>query len=363
MPFFDKKNWNIRENKNLNNRIIIRGGKIHYELIDFLKGFSILTIAIMHLVQMKELAIPNAINKAASFGGTGVHIFFLCSGFGLYLSNKKHNLSWIKFLKRRVIKIYIPYIIIVLISAFLPFVYTDGDKLNALMSHILFYKMFVPKYESSFGGQMWYISTLFQFYLLFVPLCMLKSKLFNKKFGVICSGISVFWWIMTAALGISDIRIWGSFFLQYLWEFAVGMILADYLGNGKDIEIKTEWLILFAVVGTGLATFLKLKGGILTAFNDPLALLGYGSIAILIYMLNVKIIYKVIGFISSISYEWYLVHVLVYISAFRLFPTESLEKYIVAFAAFGGSIAVAVFYKKVSGKMIDFLSDFGAKNG
>lgn len=54
------------------------------DVVNFLRGYSISTIVIMHLVGM--LGISGIWEKAAAFGGAGVHVFILCSGFGLYLS-------------------------------------------------------------------------------------------------------------------------------------------------------------------------------------------------------------------------------------------------------------------------------------
>lgn len=54
------------------------------EIVNYLKGFSILTIVLMHLIQSYD--IPKIIRTASSFGGAGVHVFILCSGFGLFLS-------------------------------------------------------------------------------------------------------------------------------------------------------------------------------------------------------------------------------------------------------------------------------------
>ena len=59
-------------------------------VLNYLKGFSIFTIALMHLLPMMN-AMPSKILTLSLIGGTGVHVFFLCSGVGLYLSylNKK----------------------------------------------------------------------------------------------------------------------------------------------------------------------------------------------------------------------------------------------------------------------------------
>ena len=96
------------------------------EVIDFLRGFSIFTIVLMHLFQ--SYPIPPFLMAASSFGGAGVHVFILCSGFGLYLSYLNKPLTYSQFLKRRFLKVYLPYIIIILVSALIPF-YVSSQKL------------------------------------------------------------------------------------------------------------------------------------------------------------------------------------------------------------------------------------------
>lgn len=72
------------------------------EIIDYLRGFSIFTIVLMHLIQ--SYPIPQIIRTASSFGGAGVHVFILCSGFGLYLSHFKQATIIHKFSKKKIYK-------------------------------------------------------------------------------------------------------------------------------------------------------------------------------------------------------------------------------------------------------------------
>ena len=200
--------------------------------VDFLKGFSIFTIVLMHTMHRMS-ALPAKIYKLSMVGGTGVHVFFLCSGMGLYLSYLNKRTGYMEFLKKRFVKIYVPYILVVLVSFCLPWMYEGDDRVMALLSHVFLFKMFVPRYESSFGTQFWFMSTLIQFYLVFIPMCILKEKINdNRKFFGIFMFVSVIWWIVCYALGVSDERVWSSFFLQYIWEFALGMVLAEMLRNG-----------------------------------------------------------------------------------------------------------------------------------
>ena len=52
---------------------------MRYEYIQFAKGYAIFTIMLFHVLQ--RLVLPEILQKAIVFGGTGVHLFFLLSGF------------------------------------------------------------------------------------------------------------------------------------------------------------------------------------------------------------------------------------------------------------------------------------------
>lgn len=326
------------------NEIKILGGQQLYTLIDFAKGFSILTIVLMHLLQSFVTELPELLKTALSLGGTGVHIFIFCSGFGLYLSHLKNPLSFKLFMKKRFIKIYLPYIIVVFISFFIPQAYSGNDRVAALLSHIFLFKMFVPKYEESFGGQLWFISTIIQLYFVFGLLCCLKKNLKRKLFNGICIGISIVWWVVTVQTGLYVERIWGSFFLQYIWEFGLGMSCAEYLNEGKDVCIHKGIVYIIAIAGIGLEGILAFAGGFFKSFNDIFAFFGYGSVILILYSYKYKFLDKWILKISSISYEWYLVHMMVFALMFIFCPTNIYIQIVFGVAAFFVSIIVAGGY-------------------
>lgn len=285
----------------------IQGGQTRYEIINYLKGFSILTIAVMHLLQNYQ--IPAIVGKFLPLGGTGVHIFFFCSGFGLCLSQCRRELTYLEFMKKRFLKIYLPYIAIVFILFFIPFTF-DGsftERLVALASHVFLFKMFIPSLECSFSYPLWYMSTLFQFYFLFIPLYKLKKKMGRRNFLIASVIISIFWWIFTAFAGLSEERIWGSFFLQYLWEFALGMYISERLNNGESIKLRIVYLISIALGGLAIGGIIGIKGGIFKVFNDVFLMFGYGAMALLISVF-VKIYKTICIKVNNISYELYLVH-------------------------------------------------------
>jgi peptidoglycan/LPS O-acetylase OafA/YrhL len=287
--------------------------KKNIELIDFLKGFSIFTIVIYHLLQL--LKMPSIIHKFIAFGGTGVHTFIFISGFGLYLSYLNNPIGFVDFVKKRFIKIYIPYIIIVtfvaLISLLIP-IYPNS--LYAYLGHLLFYKMFDESIIGSYGYQLWFISSIVQFYLFFYIFVALKNKLKNSYFLILGFAISLVWSMIVVYFSKEDLRIWNSFFPQFIWEFFLGMILANlYFTKGKEIwDTKIVYLFVIASIGLLLYSLLALKFGSLgKMFNDIPAFFGYTSIGILLYKLNLKWINRFILYIASISYSLYLIHMFV----------------------------------------------------
>lgn len=289
----------------------------HLEPVNFAKGVSISAIVLFHLIY-EYLEVPGILATASKFGGAGIHIFFICSGFGLTLSNLRRPLGWKEFFRKRLRKIYIPYILVVLVSAALPWMSSGVDRLSAVLSHIFLYKMFVPAYNITFGAQFWFVSTIFQFYFVFPLLDRVRSILGDRKFLWICGALSLIWMTVTAVTGLYQERIWGSFFLQYLWEFALGMCLGSLHHQGKLDGRKFSLPVTGAVTLAALALYalMALKGGPLSAFNDMFGAIAMGGICLLLYQL--KPLRSVFVWINSFSYELYLVHILVFATCEQL---------------------------------------------
>lgn len=287
------------------------------DVVNFLRGFSIFTIVLMHLVQSYDL--PGILMKATSLGGAGVHVFILCSGFGLYLSYLYKPLNYDAFLKYRFSKVYLPYILVIFISALYYGFINGDDVLLPLLSHVFLFKMFVPTLENSFGGQMWFISTIIQFYIVW-PFIV---KLVKHSNGLLISLlISLTWALFTTIIGVNDVRIWNSFFLQYLWEFVLGMYLANlYYHRPEMLKIpKMYILIICMIVGLGLSGVAGIMGGIWKSFNDIPSMIGYISVALILYKIGIKTFYQFFTYTNKVSFEWYLTHILlfsIYFSVFR----------------------------------------------
>ena len=162
------------------------------------------------------------------------------------------------------------------------------------------------------GTQMWFISTIIQFYLIW-PLIV---RLINIKWGGwIALAISLIWSTFVGLSGLGAERIWNSFFLQYLWEFCLGMKIAE-LYNCKHFSAletpKWKYLIPACILGVMLTGVMGVAGLPWKLYNDIPSLVGYASMALMIYKVGVLPINRFFSYTNRFSYEWYLVHILIF---------------------------------------------------
>lgn len=284
-----------------------------YELIDFLKGFAIFTIVIYHALQ--RLNLNPMMQNAIRLGGTGVHLFLLISGLGLYLSHYYKPLSFGLFIRKRFLKIYIPYIIIVIISAFAGIFWPlfEINSWYAFGGHVFLYKMFDNSIIGSYGYQLWFLSTILQFYLLFHVIAWFKKKSKNRYFLSAGFLISIAWGVLILYFDKSEMRNWNSFFLMYAWEFMLGMVFAELLIQKRlRLKLKAIHFLSISIVSLFIFAFMALKGGQLgKTFNDIPALIGYSSLAIFIFYLGLKPINAFFLYTGKISFALFLDHMLI----------------------------------------------------
>src|ERR1700676_4026846 len=283
------------------------------EAIDFIKGYSILTIVLFHYFQGIQLS--SLFSKAINFGGTGIHTFLFCSGFGLYLSHLQNPIRYPDFLKKRFTRIYIPYIIIVTLSAIISlFIPIYENSWNNYFSHVFLYKMFDNHLIGTYGYQFWFISCILQFYLLFPLIVKLREWIPGKAFLLIGLLITYIWATIFLVLHKEDYRNWNSFFLMFIWEFMLGMYCAEiYLKEGyKFWNTRKLYLIGIAILGLGIYSLMAIMGGRTgKAFNDLPALFGYASLCIFIYSLKIKWVNQFILYTAKLSFSIFLIHFLI----------------------------------------------------
>lgn len=295
-------------------------------------------------------------------GGAGVHLFFLLSGFGLSLSSSKAQA--LQFYKRRFHKILAPYYLVVLLIFLLNgfFHIYKTHSLYALGGHIFWYKMFDQSIMGSFGDHFWFISTIIQFYIFAPFIFRLQNHFSTRVFLGSSILISLAYAILTSYAGVSNIRIYNSFFLQYLWEFCLGAVIAAKFTSGKILVSKKYIMIsLFVALGglTCMGAMSLFLGRIGQDFNDIPALLGYTALCVFTYFVtaNIQSCQSFFQYMGLISYEIYLTHMLVIHLLKRLFLSFCLDLNLFSSVFFGLplSIIAAIFLSKFTKLIFKFL--------
>jgi peptidoglycan/LPS O-acetylase OafA/YrhL len=287
------------------------------EFVDFARGYAICTIVLYHILQHAALSPLAA--QGIALGGTGVHLFFALSGFGLLVSTPGH-LEPLAFYRRRLSKIWLPFVLVLSISLAAHYAFgffPNGWK--AWVGGVLMYQMFSDEYIEAFGGHFWFISAIIQFYLVFPALLWLLRRWGGLRFFVLGLLVSIAWWCLIYAFGKSSQRSWNSCFLQFLWEFALGMAIGSaFLQQKKWLSRLNayRWAALpLGLLSVALMALMILKWGIIgKIFNDIPAFFGYSLLCFAVYDFSRRFwpfLKRFFLWVGEFSFSLYLIHVLV----------------------------------------------------
>ena len=194
-----------------------------------LKGFGILTVV---FAQFAYMLVTNAdfLFPLSIIAGVGVDLFLFMSGYGLTVGMMKKPLPILEFYKRRVIKIFIPFwVAIILIFAanaiFLDIHYSVPYMIRSLLGWFPTASGF-----EDVNSPFWYITWMMMFYILF-PL------VFSSKKPWLSAIILA---VIATLIGVYNPLDMGDNWLHRLHTFAfsLGIVFAWLLFETKDKENK-----------------------------------------------------------------------------------------------------------------------------
>lgn len=218
------------------------------EHVTFVKAIIITQIAVWHFYGFnvaRNLSLSQCIGKVLSmtpsvslsglwlilvyFGGAVSKLFFLTSGFGLYLSHRSKPSAWPEFYRRRALRI-LPLYWLALVTIY---VLTGDIPLGSLILHLFALQTFTPHYNDF--SHMWFVGMLALFYMIFPLLawCFSRSAL---KWPLVLISL-IIGPLTPRALDYFGLRFDGLLPSIYLPYFILGMLLADvYVTNRKITE-------------------------------------------------------------------------------------------------------------------------------
>lgn len=194
-----------------------------------LKGLGILTVVFAHFAYMKvtntEFLFPLSI-----IAGVGVDLFLFMSGYGLSVGMLKRPMSALEFYKRRLIKIFIPFWVALIIifaadAIFLGTFYSVPYMIQSLLGWFPTARGF-----GDVNSPFWYITWMIMFYALFPLLFSVKRPWLTALIlAVIATLIGTF-----NPLNLED----NWLHRLHTLAFPMGIVAAWLLKESKDKENK-----------------------------------------------------------------------------------------------------------------------------
>ena len=221
-------------------------------------------------------------------GGTvGVAVFFFLSGYGLMMSELKKHLGFLDFLKRRLMNVYLP---VVIVSAVWGIVrWPAGAGIEHLPKYLM--TTFV-----TFGdGILWFVKVIAVMYLLFYGYTLVRKhdswRIPALIAGTAFAYVLVYWWQES----------WCAISIPF---FTLGILLVEY--NEKIWQMMHSW-----GVALWLVLITTLMGGLYLAFGNLYAhaIINYWVITAVVMFCAYKMITVTLpSWVGGISYDIYLTH-------------------------------------------------------
>lgn len=313
-------------------------------------GLAILWIMLYH--SNMEFHNPILVSiKNAGYGG--VDIFFVCSGFGIVHSLKKHD--DITFFKHRMAKIFPVYYIFIIAYIAYHLIFGNGMDFFAILGNLTFTGWWTG-YEHQFN---WYVASLPFFYIL-GPIIYKILKDSKKPFRC-CVIMNVIFVVMSVAVAGYGDKIMA---VGRLPVYSFGIYWGLYFLDRKEVKAKTAILnAVLMVAGLVLLDYSLRAGGFLEmlAYGVPFMLIAPTFCVAIPYAIGKLNQWKVfeklsqgIGFIGICSFEIYLVHIAIY--KYFIYNKTSMNnwKWLGLYVV---SLLIGILYHLCSDKMISIIKN------
>lgn len=302
--------------------------------VDGLRAFAVLGVMWLHVWMFYDNVGfnigPVDIHRLISFGGVGVDLFFVISGFCMYLMYAKRSEfsagEYGQFIVKRWKRIAPAFYTVVLVECIILLIKTLHFPFKDFFSHLLFLNTFVS--DRLLSPPFWSLSTEWQFYLI-LPFLFIGNPA-PKQMGlrllalmIISFGfrLLIYYQHMPELLSgttITAAKIWHRFIefgwgiiaarlftsnkkLPFLFNKAHGFIIAFMIAYSGRIIMSTEFVNRFHSLAF-----------VVRAFGEPLMTFGFGIM--LWNVISAPSVFSrflslpIFSFLGRISYSMYLWH-------------------------------------------------------
>ncbi len=311
--------------------------RLHY--LDSLRGLAALYVVLFHAYQVpipKPTIASPLLEHAVKFGGTGVYLFFVISGFSLSLTLGRHDRSGaptLSYAVSRMFRIAPMFYFMLLITLTYHFLHSGKvHPTSVILQNVTFlFNLFPKQVQLGVTSASWTVGVEMLFYLAFLPL--VRSPIRTQALTCLASVVAFALLCRYAPIEYARYSFIGFFpmFIFGMWSFEV---LRTLRGAAHEQSIGLGLLALGCAALIGSAATTNPYSNIWLRL--PIAL-GYSSILVGSGLVSPNVLeLRALRFAGKTSYSLYLLHPLLIVAL------HSSLRFITARGGYAGEIA-AIF--------------------
>jgi exopolysaccharide production protein ExoZ len=333
--------------------------------IQYLRAVAAIAVVIFHIGLVLHLNL--------AFGAAGVDLFFVISGFIMWMVTRQRKATPLKFIRKRLLRIVPLYWLVTIFVAACASFRPNLFPLNhPTFQHILLSLLFIPHLSPDGGlfpllNQGWTLNYEMFFYFLFALTLAGSRKYQFYALSAVLVGFLLCGYLVHPLSPIEETYTppGETYTSPLLMEFLAGVYICRAWHDDKVLSRTTAWVaIALGVAGIGLTYCLRSELPRVIGWGIPAALIVAGAVS-----LEAAMTIRRIGFLKLLgdaSYSIYLTHglswVAVSIAVVRLgggnpygpqiYPITVCAAVVAACAAVVGGIATYVFIEKPMGRLL-----------
>lgn len=299
--------------------------------LQYTRAIAALLVVYFHSVIQLERLDPDTVFSGFRFGETGVDLFFVLSGFVMWLTTANRNMGPVTFYKRRIERIVPLYWALTLLAAAVAFAlpsYLNSTRFD--VQHLVASLFFIPWINPASGSEQlitpviipgWTLNFEMYFYLIFGSLLLLPERVRIAALAVVFGAIYV-----ATNFGPLDgvlARFYGN---AIVFEFLAGVVIAKlYLDKWTMPMPIASVLVPLAFLTLVLGDMLSPELPRLLSAGVPAAVIIYGLVSLDFSKVRE---FRFLHLLGDASYSLYLTHVFTLVAVrifYRFQPFEWLN--------------------------------------
>ena len=313
--------------------------------LDALRGIAAVAVVIYHYTTRYNELFPSYSTSSFSFpyGKLGVHIFFILSGYVIFLTLKNVT-SYKDFIKKRAIRLYPAYIFSVILTFSLVSTFGLENRETTFFEALINLSMlqsFIPGI-GHVDGAYWSLSVEITFYIL------ISIMLYFNKIHQIYTALLI--WLLGSMLFFMVTIYMDNHLITSIYHKSISdyshLFIAGILFNLLQKAVKKKYILLllstliyqfilsdiitFLVISSMYLVFWKIISGKLYYLNNKF-LVFLGSISYSLYLIHQNIGYLILNYLHRIGFEssFWIFLPLVFTICIAYFITEFVERPII----------------------------------